>query len=382
MAPPLHRRPNHALIGVPGSRERLATPALVLDLDAFEANVTAMADWARRHGLGLRPHAKTHKCSIVARKQIEAGALGNCAATLAEAETLVDAGIPGVLATSPAVGDDRIRRLIDLNDRADGLMAVADDPSNVDALDAAAAGGENPLSVLVDVDVGGGRTGAATPQAALDLIDRISASPNLRFRGLQAYDGGTQAIADFGERRRAAAANMAPLRRVLAETRRRGTIVPLVSGGGTGTHDVDRIGGLLTEIQAGSYIVMDAIYDACDLRGDGAATFRAALFVAATVVSTAGTGYAIADAGIKAFGAGAGDPVVAGGAPPGATYALMGDEHGRIAFAGEGDAMALGDRVECVTPHCDPAIALHDCYHAVRGDTLVDIWPIDARGHW
>ena len=382
MAPPLDRRPNHALIGAPGSRERLATPALVLDLDAFEANVGAMAGWAGEHGLGLRPHAKTHKSSIVARKQVEAGALGNCAATLAEAEVLVDAGIPGVLITSTVVTGASIRRLVELNDRAEGLMAVVDDPSNVDALDAAAGDGGNLLRILVDVEVGGGRTGAATPAAAVDLIDRIAASPNLRFGGVQAYDGGVQAIADFGARRRAAATDMEPLRQTMAAARRRGVVVPLVTGGGTGTHDIDRIDGLFTEIQAGSYIVMDAIYNACDLRGAGAVVFRTALFVRTTVVSTAKEGYVTTDAGLKAFSVGAGDPVIAGGAPRGAVYTFMGDEHGRIAFAEEGHGMALGDQVECVTPHCDPTIALYDCYHAVRGDTLVDIWPIDARGHW
>ncbi|MBN35470.1 MAG: threonine aldolase [Rhodospirillaceae bacterium] len=382
MAPPLDQRPNHSLIGVPGSRERLATPALVLDIDAFEGNIAAMASWAEKHSLGLRPHAKTHKCSIIAKRQVEAGALGNCTATLSEAEVLVDAGVPGVLITSTVVTPDRIERLVALNDRASRLMVIVDDPANVDALNEAMRQGAEPLYVLVDVEVGCGRTGVVSQVDAVDLIDKVTASPNLRFGGLQAYDGGVQAIESFEDRRKALDSDLQALREVIDVMNRRGTIVPMISGGGTGTHEIDRIGGVFTEIQAGSYIVMDSIYNGCDLHGSGAAVFFTSLFVRATVISTAKKGFVTTDAGLKAFSVGSGDPQIASGAPQGATYTFMGDEHGRITFAKDGHGMALGDQVECIAPHCDPTIALYDCYHVVRGDTLIDIWPIDARGHW
>lgn len=381
MAPPLEQRPNHKLIGVAGSRERLATPALILDLDAFESNIATMADWARDKGLGLRPHAKTHKSSIVARKQVEAGASGNCTATLSEAEVLVDAGIHGVLITSTVVTPDKIERLVALNSRATGLMVIVDDLDNVDAL-ASATSTEAPLWVMVDIEVGCGRTGAANPAAAIDLIDRIIASPSLRFAGVQAYDGSIQAETDYEKRRAALSEHLEPLRQVIAEMQRRGTTLVIVSGGGTGTHDLDGKGGIFTELQVGSYCVMDRIYNACDLDGSGSARFRTALFVRSTVISTAKPGFVTTDAGLKAFSTGSGDPVIAVGAPQGATYTFMGDEHGRITFAKKGQGMALGDQVECIVPHCDPTIALYDCYHVVRGDTLVDIWPIDCRGHW
>ncbi len=381
MAPPLERRPNHKLIGVAGSRHRLATPALVLDLDAFESNIATMATWARENGLGLRPHAKTHKCSTVARHQVEAGASGNCTATLSEAEVLVEAGIPGVLITSTVVTPDRIARLIELNGRAKGLMVIVDDPDNVDAL-AAAASADNPLYIMVDLEVGCGRTGAATPAAAIDLIDRIIARPTLRFAGVQAYDGSVQSIENYSERNAALSEHLEPLRQVAAELQRRGTPLVIVSGGGTGTHDLDRKGGIFTELQVGSYCVMDRIYSACDLDGAGTARFKAALFVRTTVISAAKQGFVTTDAGLKAFSTGSGDPVLAVGAPQGATYQFMGDEHGRVTFAKKGQGMALGDQVECVPPHCDPTIALYDAYHVVRGDTLVDIWPVDCRGHW
>lgn len=381
MAPPLDQRPNHKLIGVPGSRERLATPALILDLDAFEANIAAMADWAKERGLGLRPHAKTHKCSEVARRQVAAGASGNCTATLSEAEVLVDAGIPGVLITSTIVTPDKIARLIALNARAKSLMVIVDDIENVDAL-AAAASADAPLWIMVDIEVGCGRTGAANPAAAIDLVDRVIASPTLRFAGVQAYDGSVQAKTDYAERQALLDEHLEPLRQVAAELQRRGTPLIIVSGGGTGTHDIDARNGIFTELQVGSYCVMDRIYNACDLDGKGSARFRTAMFVRATVISASKPGFVTTDAGLKAFSTGSGDPVIASGAPQGATYKFMGDEHGRITFAKKGQGMALGDQVECIAPHCDPTIALYDCYHVVRGDTLVDIWPIDCRGHW
>jgi len=381
MAPPLDQRPNHKLIGVAGSRHRLATPALVLDLDAFESNIATMADWAKSQGLGLRPHAKTHKCSIIARKQVEAGAIGNCAATIGEAEVLVEAGIPGVLLSSTVVTPDRIDRLMALNAKAEGLMVVVDDPENVDALSAAASTGA-PLWVMVDLEVGCGRTGVANPAAAIDLIDRIIASPSLRFSGIQAYDGNVQAIQGYEERRARLSDDLEPLRQVGAELQRRGTPLVIVSGGGTGTHDLDGKGGLFTELQVGSYCVMDRIYSGCDLDGAGGARFRNALFVRTTVISAAKQGFVTTDAGLKAFSTGSGDPVITTGAPQGASYQFMGDEHGRITFAKKGHGLALGDQVECIPPHCDPTIALYDAYHVVRGDTLVDIWAVDCRGHW
>ena len=381
MAPPLDQRPNNKLIGVPGSREQLATPALILDLDAFEYNIATMAEWARERGLGLRPHAKTHKSSVIARRQVDAGAAGNCTATLSEAEVLVDAGIPGVLITSTIVTPDKIDRLMALNARAKGLMVIVDDIDNVDALNAAASE-DAPLWIMVDIEVGCGRTGADNPAAAIDLIDRVIASPHLRFAGVQAYDGSVQATPGYEERRAKLDAHLENLRQVAAELQRRGTPLIIVSGGGTGTHDLDARGGIFTELQVGSYCVMDRIYNGCDLDGSGSARFRTALFVRTTVISAAKTGYVTTDAGLKAFSTGSGDPVIASGGPQGATYAFMGDEHGRITFAKKGQGMALGDQVECITPHCDPTIALYDCYHVVRGDTLVDIWPVDCRGHW
>lgn len=378
---PLDDRPNSRLIGQPGSRSHLATPALILDLDAFERNVANMAAWAKDAGLGLRPHAKTHKCSEIARRQMAAGALGNCCATIGEAEVLAATGITGVLISSTIVTPDKIERLIALHERADGLMVIVDDPDNVEAL-AAAVNGDRPLRLLIDVEVGCGRTGVVGRDETVALARQIASQPSLHFAGLQAYDGSVQAIADYDERARDADERMAHLGAVCKALANENLTPGIVSGGGTGTHDLDRARGLFTEIQAGSYIVMDAIYNACDLRGSDKRTFETSLFVRASVISRSHPGFVTTDAGLKAFATGSGDPVIASGAPAGASYSFMGDEHGRITFADPGETLPLGQGVECIAPHCDPTISLYDAYHVVQGDTLVDVWPIDGRGHW
>lgn len=381
LRPSLDARPNAGLVGQPGSRAKLATPALLLDLPAFERNLADMAAWARDAGLGLRPHAKTHKCVEIARRQVAAGAHGSCCATLGEAEVLVSGGIPGVLLSSTIVTADKIARLAALNERADGLMVIIDDGENVDAL-AAAMSPDRPLGILIDIEVGSERTGVVGLDDAVALAKRIAGHPSLGFKGLQAYDGSAQATTDYHARRQEADDRMAHLKAVCDALADIGMAPAIVSGGGTGTHDLDRARGVFTEIQAGSYIVMDTIYNACDLRGGGVGTFETSVFVRTSVISRSHPGYVTTDAGLKAFSVGFGDPVIASGAPDGATYSFMGDEHGRITFANGADALGLGAAVECIAPHCDPTISLYDAYHVVEGDTLVDIWPIDGRGHW
>ena len=198
------RGPNEHLIGQPGSRGCLTTPALLIDLDALERNVAAMASYCRQAGIALRPHSKTHKSARVARLQVEAGAIGICAVTLGEAEMLVDAGVRGVLITSPVVAA-KAERLAALNGRADGLMVVADAAANVDDLAAAVQGTGKPLTVVVDFDVGTHRTGVPDAETAVSLARRIAESNVLDYGGVQAYAGHLQHVADYTERRDKAA---------------------------------------------------------------------------------------------------------------------------------------------------------------------------------
>lgn len=373
--------PDRGLIGQPGSRARLTTPALVLDLDAAERNISAMAGYARHRGVGLRPHAKTHKSPDLARRQIAAGALGITCATLGEAEAMVAAGIAGVLISSPMAGDRKVARLIDLARRGPGLMAVADDAANVGDLGVAARAAGVVLGVMVDLEAGSGRTGVVAIEAACALAAKIAGTEGLSFAGVQAYNGAVQSERSFTNRQARLAELAERLKNLRGELTARGLPPRIVSGGGTGTHAIDMAGGVFTEVQAGSYVVMDVIYRDVELRGDGAPPFELALTVRATAISASHTGFVTTDAGLKAFATDSGEPIVHSGAPAGASYSFMGDEHGRITFARPGETLAPGAGVECIAPHCDPTINLYDAYHVVRGDTLVDLWPV-ARGRW
>lgn len=371
---------NTNLIGVAGSRQRLITPALVLDLEAMERNIARAKAHTEASGVALRPHSKTHKCLTIARRQIEAGALGICCATLGEAEIMGRGGIGGVLITSPVVSEAKIEALMALNRDADGLMQVVDNMTNMAALGAAAAQAGLPLTVVVDVDAGLHRTGAATVADALALVEAAESAEHLRFAGLQGYAGHVQHIEGFEDRRKTSLAELELLRGVRDALVERGTPPPIVSGAGTGTHDIDPEAELLNELQLGSYVVMDVEYNDIECRGGKEWLFESALFVRATVVSANHHGSATIDAGFKCFATDGPKPKFAQGVPIGASYEYFGDEHGRIVFAQTNERLALGDALECVVPHCDPTINLYDVYHCVRGDTLVEIWPIEARG--
>lgn len=370
----LHR----ALIGQQGGRRALNTPALVLDRDALERNITAMAAFAREKGLALRPHAKTHKSVHIARLQMGAGAVGVCCAKLGEAEALADGGINAILITSPVVTTQAIARLMDLHERIGDLRATADNPANVAALATAARGASRPLPVLVDVDPGIRRTGVASAEAAIELARSIAAAPDLTYAGVQFYCGAQQHIEDYAMRRAAIEERTAYLRTVLAALEKAGLRAEVVTGGGTGTHEIDAALGVLTELQAGSYVFMDSQYNDCALREGEARPFETALMVDAHVVSANSQGMATLDAGFKALATDGGAVRVLRGAPEASAFVFMGDEHG--ALIAMDHAFAVGDGVTLSTPHCDPTVNLYECYHVVRGDDLLDIWPVSARG--
>ncbi len=372
--------PNAALIGQPGSRSRLMTPSLVLDLDGLERNIERMRSFAAEKNINLRPHCKTHKSINIARLQIAAGALGVGAATVGEAEIMGGAGIPGVLVTSPVIADNKIDALMALNQRADGLMQTVDNLENLRKLDMAAGQAGKVLNVVADVDVGLHRTGAASVAEAVALVQAMVAAENVNYSGVQGYAGQIMHIEDFAERRATNIAHTKPLKDTCAALAELNLTPAIVSGAGTGTYDIDAELGVMSEMQTGSYTVMDVEYRDVHCNGTRDWLFEPALFVRATVVSANHNGHATIDAGLKCFATDGPLPDFASGAPVGSSYSYFGDEHGRIAFAQANERLALGDAVECIVPHCDPTINLHDFFHCVRGDTLVDIWPVDARG--
>ncbi len=282
--------PNARLIGKPGGLRELTTPAMVLDLEAFEQNIGAYQHQINLHGLRARPHAKSHKCAEIARRQIAAGAVGICAASLHEAEALAGKGINNILITSPVVGAGKLDRLMQLWERGAGIAGagvavVVDDQDCAVSLAAAARrAGHGPghvLDVLIDVDLGMGRTGVSNIESAVQLVDAVCAAEGISYRGLQAYSGRVQHIQEIAERDRVYAGQLRFLSALIAALDKRGLKPATVSGGGTGTLALDCREGLLTEHQAGSYIFMDVEYGAVTLRANDAdAAFATSLFLA------------------------------------------------------------------------------------------------------
>ena len=347
------------------------TPALCLDIEAVEGNITRMADFARRAGVNLRPHAKTHKCPTLAHMQLAAGALGITCAKLSEAEVLAAAGIRDILIANQVIGAGKIARLVNLAAHSEVVVAV-DDADNVADLDAAARAKGIRLRVVIEVDIGMQRCGVAPGQPVLDLARQIAALAGLRFEGLMGYEGHTIFTPDPGERR----AKTEPSVKLLVDSahllRRAGIPVNIVSSGGTGTHFITGEYPGVTELQVGSYITMDAEY-----REVVGIDFAYGLAVLATVVSTRGENRAITDAGLKVITRDFGMPVVVD--PPGWRVTALAEEHG---FLERGDGLPLkrGDKVSIVPNHGCTTVNLHDQYFVVRRGVLEAVWPIAARG--
>ncbi len=370
---------NVHLLNVPGGRWRLNTPSLIIDLDLLEANIARMARLCMESGIPLRPHAKTHKSIEIAKRQLGAGAIGICCAKLGEAEVLAAGGIECILITSPVVSQEGGRRLAALNRFCPDLMVVADCAANVDALAGVAAASGKALKLLVDLDVGQHRTGIAPGPDAVALAMKVAADPNLTLAGIQGYAGHLMHIEDRPAREAATLEVMNLLAGMRTAIEARGLACPIVTGGGTGTFDLDPRTGVLTDLQAGSYLFMDAEYNDVWEKDGEPAPFATSLFVQTTVISANIPGKATTDAGLKSFATDSGVPRIVAGAPKGTRYFFRGDEQGGLEL-GPGQALGIGATITCAVPHCDPTVNLYDHYHVVRGDTLVDIWPVDARG--
>lgn len=358
---------------------RPSTPCLTVDLDLLDANIAWLARHASRHGVNLRPHAKTHKCSAIARRQVDAGALGVCCATIDEAEVMAAAGIPGVVVTSPLVGEDKLARFADLVERARDARTVVDDADAAQALSETLARRGLRAGVLIDIDVGQHRTGTA-PAGAGPLAARVAPMPGLRLDGLQAYAGNIQHIVDADERERAAAAVHSIVRGLRKELAHLLPSEPIVSGGGTGTHAFDAGAGVFTELQAGSYIFMDADYGGVQPAHAAAWPFGASLLLHTTVVSAPVAGEVTTDAGTKAFALNGPAPRVVTPGYGDVRYEFSGDEHGRVVVPASVAPPRIGARLACVVSHCDPTVALHDRIYGMRDGVVVETLPIDARG--
>lgn len=358
-------------------RHEIPTPALLLDLDALDANITKMAAHLAVRARGFRPHGKTHKCPQIARRLIEAGAIGACAAKLGEAEVFAAAGIPGLLVTTAVVGADKIQRAVRLAMDAPDTIFCVDHPRNVRELSEAARAASVTLNLAVDLYFG--RTGVAPGVPAVQVAQLIDSLPAVRFVGLQAYDASASHTLGFdqrGARTRKTMSQAVETRRLVEQA---GIACPMVSSGSTGTYLFDSELDGITELQPGSFLFMDVDYTRIGgPDGTPYLEFQQALTVITTVVSQQST-TAIVDGGYKAFSTDRPFPPEPVGLP-GATYGWAGDEHGRLDWSRAVRQVNVGDRIELIPPHCDPTVNLYDHFYALRGDRVEGIWPIAARG--
>lgn len=360
------------------SIEEVDTPALILDLDAFERNLRTMARLAEGYGVRLRPHAKTHKSPVIALKQMAHGAVGQCCQKVSEAEILVAGGVTDVLVSNEVVAASKLSRLAALARHAK-ITVCADDAGVVAALNDAAARFDVDLGVLVEVDVGAGRCGVAPGGPAAALAEAIERASHLRFAGLQAYHGGAQHVRGHRERGAVIAKAGDAVRVTLDALAKAGIACPIVTGAGTGSFEFEATSGLWGEIQCGSYVFMDADYGR-NLGADGehVAAFENSLFVLAQVMSRPRPDRAVIDAGHKAAAIDSGLPQVADLVD--VSYAGASDEHGNLVLGAGAPKLAIGDRVRLIPGHCDPTVNLHDWYVGVRRGRVEALWPVAARG--
>jgi D-serine deaminase-like pyridoxal phosphate-dependent protein len=376
----LERAPATEISAAGLTKATIPTPALVVDLDAFEANIKKMAEHCQQAKCGFRPHAKTHKCPAIAQRQMAAGARGICAATVPEAEALAAAGIKGILLTSPIVDAGKIGRMVALaTSGADVMLSLGSQLQVLRLTEAVNAAGID-MNVLIDLDVGDRRTGCLPGEPAMELAKYVSNAKRLHVVGVQAYAGHASHTVGFEERQkvsRTAIAKAVETRRLLEKA---GFDAKILSGGSTGTYNIDSDIEGMTELQVGSYVFMDV-----DYRRIGSASgqaiytdFQPSLTVLTTVVNATHADRVSVDAGTKAI-----DTTTTHRPEPknwpGLVYTRSGDEFGALTNESGGKLPTLGDRLEFIVPHCDPNVNLYDRLYACRGDKVESIWPIAAR---
>ncbi len=357
-------------IGMPV--QELDTPALLLDLDAFERNIQKMAAFFADKPVSLRPHSKTHKCPQIAHRQLEAGAIGITCAKVSEAEVMADAGINDILIASQVNGPVKIDRLTDLARRCD-LMVAVDDSKNVAQLSQACIAEKVTLRVLLEVEIGMKRCGVQPGEAALQLARQVMEAPGLYLKGVMGYEGHLVLLDDPGQRLEQVQNAFAPLALTVDLMRSEGLPVEIVSAGGTGTFDSTGMLPFITEMQCGSYIFMDSTYN--KVRSE----FQSALTVLTSVVSHPVPERVVVDAGLKAMSSEFGWPQSLD--EPSLSVYYLSEEHGVLDVTGP---MSLdcqpGDKIRFLPSHCCTAVNLSDTLHVIQDNRLVALWPVAARG--
>jgi len=355
--------------------EDIDTPALVLDLDAFERNLARMQKALAGSNMRLRPHAKSHKCPDIALRQIQQGAIGICCQKVSEAACFVEAGVQDILITNQIVGAKKVDHVLDLAARAT-IGVLVDHSEQVAQFAQATSARKITVDVYIEVDVGMGRCGVSSVEDVVALAQQIKAAPFLRLMGLQCYHGSAQHYRQPEQRQAAIrqASDIAVTMRAALE--KIGIHVERITGAGTGSVALERDSGVFNEVQSGSYIFMDADY-AKNQQGPQDVQFEHALFVKTAVLSRPSAERAVVDAGLKASSVDSGLPVV--WQQPGVQYTKASDEHG-VLQTELATHPALGDSLLLIPGHCDPTVNLYDELICYRGGKVEAVWPIAARG--
>ena len=362
------------------SKWDLDTPALCVNLNDLERNLTTLQETVSRNGIASRPHAKTHKCPAIARLQMESGSIGICTAKVSEAEVMFEHGIDEILITTPNVTPLKIERAMSLVKWCSGLIQATDSLANARDLSAAASAIGVVANVVVDVDPGGHRTGISPGKPALMLAQEVDRLPGLKLLGILCYDGGSQHVKGFDKRRAQTLERLAAASDTISMLQRSGLNTEIFSGGGTGTYNIDHETSYFTDVQVGSYLFMDAQYLAIGGSSDPElySDFAPSLTILTTVVNDQYRGRVTTDAGAKACTINQPWPMVKG--ETGMTYRSGSDEFGTITYNDPSRTYRVGDKLELIASHCDPVANLYDQMYAIRDDRVEAIWNIEARG--
>lgn len=345
----------------------IKTPALIVDLDAMEGNLRDMANFFAGRPCKLRPHFKNHKTPLLAWKQIRAGAIGMTCATLREAEILVEHGIASILIANEIGGQEKPERLAELSRHA-SVMVCVDNCHAIRDLATAQRNRKSQIEVLVDVNIGLNRCGVVPGQAALDLA-RYATEHGLAVRGIMGYEGHLQAVPPSPERDeivRQGSKAIVDSARLLESA---GIPAPVRSTGGTGTYAVAGDYPGITEIQAGSYLLMDNIYVS------RRAPFQRSLTVLATVISTRGREHAVLDCGVKAISGERGLPTLKN--VPVARLTALHAEHTIVELDATSPPLTPGEKVEIWVHYSDATVNLHSKMYGVRHGELEEVFPIE-----
>jgi D-serine deaminase-like pyridoxal phosphate-dependent protein len=358
------------------TKEVLPTPSMIVDLDLFEKNVKTMADHCKATGISVRPHVKIHKSVDVAKRQIAEGAIGLTCATIAEAELMSGAGIKHVLWTKQPASVNNITRAVALSKRDPTFMFVVDDPKVVAWVEEAAAARNTRLKIAVSVFAGMTRQGIANGQPAVDLARQVASSKRMSFEGFMAYSGGAAHTKTWAARRKKSGDDLAGVRETVELARKSGLPVNIVSGGSTGTYNIDKEHGL-TELEAGSYVFMDTAYFGIGGKDNEAVynDFKGALTVLTTVDSKQHPNQVTIDYGNKAMNR----PTDQVKGMPWLTVGSQGAEYGALKWTDAGRDLKLGERVEIYCTTLDMSTTVYDRYYVARGEQIVDVWPIMGR---